>query len=292
MALQMAHLAEHDYLTGLRNRMLLHDRVRQAISLSRRHMKKVVLMFLDLDGFKHINDSLGHATGDKLLESVAGRLVDCVRGSDTVSRQGGDEFVVLLSEVEQAEDAAITARRMLQAVAKPHSLGQHDLHVTTSIGMSVYPDDGMDAETLIKNADTAMYQAKEQGRDNYQLFNAYINAKALQRIALEHGLRRALLNEEMQVHYQPIFDFRAGRIVGMEALLRWTHPEMGPIPPSVFIPLAESTGAMVPIGTWVLRTACAQAKEWHDAGFRSLSLAVNLSVTQLHQGDLVDRVKQ
>ena len=172
MALQMAHSAEHDFLTGLPNRMLLNDRISQAIALAPRHMNKVAVLFLDLDGFKHINDSLGHPIGDKLLQSIAKRLVDCVRGSDTVSRQGGDEFVVLLSEVEQSEDAAITARRMLQAVAEAHSIDQHDLHVTTSIGVSVYPDDGLDAETLIKNADTAMYQAKENGRQSYQFFQA------------------------------------------------------------------------------------------------------------------------
>ena len=192
MALQIAHSAEHDFLTGLPNRMLLNDRITQAIALAQRHTKEVAVLFLDLDGFKHINDSLGHPVGDKLLQSVAERLADCVRASDTVSRQGGDEFVVLLSEVAQPEDAAISARRILQAVARPHSIDQHDLHITTSIGVSVYPDDGLDADTLIKNADTAMYQAKENGRQSFQFFKPAMNVRAVERQSIEEGLRRAL----------------------------------------------------------------------------------------------------
>jgi diguanylate cyclase (GGDEF)-like protein len=195
MALQMTHLAQHDFLTGLPNRMLLNDRVSQAIALAPRHLKKVAVLFLDLDGFKYINDSLGHPTGDKLLQSIAKRLVTCVRRSDTVSRQGGDEFVVLLSEVERPEDPAITARRLLQAVAEAHSIDQHDLHVTTSIGLSVYPNDGLDAETLIKNADTAMYQAKENGRQGYQFFKPAMNIRAVERQSIEESLRRALARQ-------------------------------------------------------------------------------------------------
>jgi diguanylate cyclase (GGDEF)-like protein len=203
MAQQITHAAEHDFLTGLPNRMLLNDRVGQAIALALRHRNKVALLFLDLDGFKHVNDSLGHPIGDKLLQSIAKRLVDCVRGSDTVSRQGGDEFVVLLSEVQHVEDAAITARRMLEAVAEAHFIDQHDLHVTTSIGVSVYPEDGVDAETLIKNADTAMYQAKETGRQNYQFFKPAMNVRAVERQSIEESLRRALERKELAVHYQP-----------------------------------------------------------------------------------------
>jgi diguanylate cyclase (GGDEF)-like protein/PAS domain S-box-containing protein len=289
MALQMAHLAEHDFLTGLPNRMLLHDRVRQAISLSRRHMKKVVVMFLDLDGFKHINDSLGHPIGDKLLESVAGRLVDCVRDSDTVSRQGGDEFIVLLSEVEQAEDAALTAQRMLHAVAKPHSVGPHDLHVTTSIGMSVYPDDGLDAETLIKNADTAMYQAKENGRQCYQFFKPAMNVRAVERQTLEEMLRRALERQEFALHYQPKINLRTGEITGAEALLRWTHPVRGPISPGHFIPIAEDCGLILPIGKWVLREACKQSRSWIDAGL-SVGMAVNISAMQFRDENFLEGV--
>ena len=211
MAAQMTHSAQHDFLTGLPNRMLLNDRVSQAIAYAGRHTKKVAVLFLDLDGFKHINDSLGHPTGDKLLQSIAKRLVACVRSSDTVSRQGGDEFVVLLSEMEQSEDAAVTARRMLQAVAEAHSIDQHDLHVTTSIGVSVYPDDGLDAETLIKNADTAMYQAKENGRQSYQFFKPAMNVRAVERQSIEENLRRALERREFTLHYQPKIRLGSGR---------------------------------------------------------------------------------
>jgi diguanylate cyclase (GGDEF)-like protein/PAS domain S-box-containing protein len=289
---QIKHLAYHDALTGLPNRLLFKDRLTVALTHAQRDRTRLSVLFLDLDRFKVINDSLGHNIGDQLLQAVAARVQACVRESDTVARLGGDEFTLMIPTLARSEDAAPIAQKLLEAVRYPFHLDGREFFITTSIGISLYPEDGMDAETLIKNADTAMYQAKEQGRDNYQLFNAYINAKALQRIALEHGLRRALFNEEMAVHYQPIFDLRSGRITGMEALLRWTHPEMGKIPPSIFIPLAEATGLMGSIGAWVLRTACAQAKEWHDAGHKTLSLAVNLSVTQLQQPDLVMRVRE
>jgi len=201
MSLQLTHYAQHDPLTGLPNRMLVNDRVNQAIVLASRHAKKVAVLFLDLDGFKHVNDSLGHPIGDKLLQSVARRLVASVRDSDTVSRQGGDEFIVLLSEVGRPEDAAVTARRMLQSVGDPHPIDQHDLHITASIGVSVYPDDGLDAETLIKNADTAMYQAKENGRQSYQFFEPAMNHRAVERQSIEESLRRALEREEFALHY-------------------------------------------------------------------------------------------
>jgi diguanylate cyclase (GGDEF)-like protein/PAS domain S-box-containing protein len=289
---QIKHLAYHDALTGLPNRLLFKDRVTVALSHAQRDSSRLAVLFLDLDRFKVINDSLGHNIGDQLLQAVASRVQACVRDSDTLARLGGDEFTLLLPGLSRSDDAAPVADKILDAVRLPFHIEGREFYITTSIGISLYPEDGSDAESLIKNADTAMYQAKEQGRDNYQLFNAYVNARALQRITIEHGLRRALAADELQVHYQPIYDFRSGRISGMEALLRWTHPDLGPIPPGVFIPLAESTGAMVPIGAWVLRTACAQARAWHEAGFRSLSLAVNLSITQLHQGDLVERVRQ
>jgi diguanylate cyclase (GGDEF)-like protein/PAS domain S-box-containing protein len=280
LALQVTHTAEHDFLTGLPNRMLLNDRVGQAIVMALRHTKKVVVLFLDLDGFKHINDSLGHPVGDKLLQSVANRLVKCVSLTDTVSRQGGDEFVVLLSEVDRAEDAAIAARRMLQAVAGAYSIGQHDLHITTSIGVSVYPDDGLDAETLIKNADTAMYQAKENGRQSYKFFKPAMNVRAVERQAIEENLRRALGRNEFALHYQPKIDLKSGKITGAEALIRWVHPTRGLIAPQHFIPVAEECGLILPIGKWVIREACQQAQAWLSAGLALGTMAVNISALQ------------
>jgi diguanylate cyclase (GGDEF)-like protein/PAS domain S-box-containing protein len=288
---QIKHLAYHDALTNLPNRLLFKDRLTVALSHAQRDGSHLAVLFLDLDRFKVINDSLGHNIGDQLLQAVAARVQACVRDSDTVARLGGDEFTVLLPRLNRSEDAAPVATKIIEAIRYPFHIEGREFFITTSIGISLFPDDGSDAETLIKNADTAMYQAKEVGRDNYQLFNAIVNAKALQRIALEHGLRKALAGEEFRVYYQPIFDLRSGKVTGMEALLRWTHAELGAIPPSTFIPLAEATGIMIPIGTWALREACRQAKEWHDAGHRTLSLAVNLSVTQLQQADLVDRVR-
>jgi diguanylate cyclase (GGDEF)-like protein/PAS domain S-box-containing protein len=290
MAVEMAHLAQHDYLTGLPNRMLLNDRISQATALAQRHGKKVAVLFLDLDGFKHINDSLGHALGDKLLQSIAERLLNCVRGADTVSRQGGDEFVVLLSEVEHAEDAAITARRMLQAVARGHSIDQHDLHITTSIGASVYPDDGLNAEALIKNADTAMYQAKESGPQSCRFFRPAMNVRAVERQSIEEGLRRALQRQEFALHYQPKINLETGEIAGAEALIRWTHPVRGPIPPAEFIPIAEDSGLIVAIGNWVLREACKQARAWVDAGLPFTTIAVNISAIEFRHESFLEGV--
>jgi diguanylate cyclase (GGDEF)-like protein/PAS domain S-box-containing protein len=280
MALQMAHSAQHDFLTGLPNRMLLNDRVDQAVVLAPRHLKQVAVLFLDLDGFKHINDSLGHAIGDKLLQSIAKRLVDCVRGSDTVSRQGGDEFVVLLSEVDQSDSAAITARRMLEAVAEAHSIDQHELHITASVGVSVYPDDGLDAGTLIKNADTAMYQAKENGRQSYQFFKPSMNVRAVERQSIEESLRRALERQEFALQYQPKVNLSTGKITGAEALIRWLHPTRGLVPPAQFIPVAEDCGLIVPIGNWVLREACRQAQAWVSEGLPLSTMAVNISAME------------
>jgi diguanylate cyclase (GGDEF)-like protein/PAS domain S-box-containing protein len=290
MTLQMTHSAQHDFLTGLPNRMLLNDRIGQAIVMATRNMKKVAVLFLDLDGFKHINDSLGHPIGDELLQSIAKRLINCVRGSDSVSRQGGDEFVVLLTEVAHAEDAAITARRILQAVAGAHCISQHDLHVTTSIGVSVYPDDGLDAETLIKNADTAMYQAKENGRQSYQFFKPGMNVRAVERQSIEEGLRRALERQEFVVHYQPKINLRTGEITGAEALIRWIHPNRGLIPPAQFIPVAEDCGLILPIGKWVLREACKQARSWMDAGFPLATMAVNISAMEFRSENFLESV--
>jgi diguanylate cyclase (GGDEF)-like protein/PAS domain S-box-containing protein len=290
MALQITHSAEHDFLTGLPNRMLLNDRVSQAIALAPRHDKKVAVLFLDLDGFKHINDSLGHPTGDRLLQSIAKRLVNCVRDADTVSRQGGDEFIVLLSEVERSEDAAISARRILQAVKEAHSIDQHDLHVTTSIGVSVCPDDGQDAETLIKNADTAMYQAKENGRQSYQFFKAAMNVRAVERQSIEESLRSALERREFALQYQPKISLSTGEITGAEALLRWTHPTRGPVSPAQFIPVAEDCGLILPIGNWVLREACRQARTWVDAGLPFATMAVNISAMEFRDENFLEGI--
>ncbi len=290
MALQMTHLAQHDFLTDLPNRTFLNDRIDQAILLASRHLKKAAVLFLDLDGFKHINDSLGHPIGDKLLQSIAKRLATCVRNSDTVSRQGGDEFVVLLAEMEHPEDAALTARRMLKLVAGAHSIDQHDLHVTASIGVSVYPDDGLDAETLIKNADIAMYQAKENGRQSYQFFKPAMNVRAVERQSMEESLRDALERQEFALHYQPKVNLRTGKITGAEALIRWTHPTRGPVSPAQFIPVAEDSGLIRQIGNWALREACKQSRAWLDAGLSLATMAVNISAIEFRNENFLESV--
>jgi diguanylate cyclase (GGDEF)-like protein/PAS domain S-box-containing protein len=289
-ALQVSYSAEHDFLTGLPNRLLLNDRIGHAIALAQRHNQHVALLFLDLDGFKYINDSLGHPIGDKLLQSVSRRLTETVRASDTVSRQGGDEFVILISEVEHPEDAAATAKRILHAVAEPHAIGTHELHITTSIGVSVYPNDGLDAETLIKNADTAMYQAKENGRQGLQFFKPAMNVRAVERQSIEESLRRAMERQEFTLHYQPKIDLETGEISGAEALLRWTHPTRGLISPALFIPVAEACGLIASISAWVLREACRQTKVWADAGLPLKSIAVNVSAMELRDESFLDRV--
>ena len=290
LTLEFAHSAEHDFLTGLPNRVLLNDRIGLAIKLAVRHSKRAAVLFLDLDGFKHVNDSLGHPTGDKLLQSVAARLVDCVRGCDTVSRQGGDEFVVLLSEIERTEDAAVIAKRMLQAVRETHWINGRDLHITTSVGVSVYPEDGSDAEALIKSADTAMYQAKEMGRENYRFFKSAMNDRAVERQSIEEDLRRALERGEFALHYQPKIRLKTRSIIGAEALLRWTHPDRGMVPPAQFIPIAEDCGLIRPIGEWVLREACAQASRWLASGLAFGTMAVNVSAVQFTDEGFLTRL--
>lgn len=275
---EIAHSAQHDYLTGLPNRILFRDRAGQAIALAARNNKKAAVLFLDLDGFKSINDTLGHAVGDKLLQSVATRLLECTRVVDTVSRQGGDEFVVLLSELDDPQDAAIAAKRMLEHIASPHPIDQQGLSVTTSIGVSVYPEDGRDPEMLIQNADTAMYQAKKNGRQRFQFFERAMNARAERRQSMEEDLRRAWERQELVLHYQPRIDLTTGAIVGAEALLRWTGSS---IPPAIFIPLAETCGLIVPMGKWVLREACKQARAWVDAKLQRAAVAVNVSAAEL-----------
>jgi diguanylate cyclase (GGDEF)-like protein/PAS domain S-box-containing protein len=288
MAERFAHAAEHDFLTGLPNRLLLSDRVGQAIAFANRNRDKVAVLFLDMDGFKHINDSLGHPAGDRLLQCIAKRLRDCVRAPDTVSRQGGDEFIVLLQGIIQPEDAAVAARRLLRAVAETYSIDQHNLHITTSIGMSLYPDDGPDAETLIKNADTAMYQAKENGRQSYQFFRPEMNVRAVERQSIEEDLRRALERKEFTLHYQPKIDLATGAMTGAEALLRWTHPARGSVSPAQFIPIAEDSGLILPIGAWVLREACKQANEWIEGGLPFGTMAVNVSAIELRSADFLE----
>jgi diguanylate cyclase (GGDEF)-like protein/PAS domain S-box-containing protein len=290
MTRQMTHSAQHDFLTGLPNRGLLSDRIGQAIAFAARHQAQVAVLFLDLDGFKHINDSLGHPIGDKLLQSIAGRLENCVRAADTVSRQGGDEFIVLLSELQVPGDSSIACKRILQALEEVHPIDAHSLHVTASIGVSVYPHDGEDAETLIKNADTAMYQAKENGRQNYQFFTPAMNVRAVERQSTEESLRRALDRQEFTLHYQPKISLRTGAITGAEALIRWHHPTRGAISPAQFIPVAEECGLILPIGAWALREACVQACIWKNAGLPETTMAVNVSAMQFRSDGFLDGV--
>lgn len=292
MAQQMAHLAQHDYLTDLPNRMLLNDRLSQAITYAKRHGTQLAVLFLDLDNFKHINDSLGHLAGDKLLESVARRLVGQVRQSDTVSRPGGDEFVILLLEDAYAENATITAEKIVQSLAQPHHIDEHELHITTSIGISLFPSDGRDADTLIKNADTAMYHAKKRGRDNYQFFKSDMNIRVVERQSIESDLRRAIDREEFVLHYQPKVNLKSGEIIGAEALIRWMHPSKGMIFPESFIAIAEDCGLIIPIGRLVLRQACRQAKEWVDAGISVVTIAVNISALEFRHQHFIQHVRE
>ena len=284
-ALKMSHLAQHDFLTDLPNRVLLTERFSQAIRLAHRHRKQVALLFLDLDNFKHINDSLGHVVGDLLLQSVASRLATTVRATDTVCRQGGDEFVILLAEIERPEDAAGVAEKLVTAFALPHAINGHDLHITLSIGISIYPDDGINVDTVMQNADTAMYHAKASGRNNYQFFRADMNVRAVRRQFVESNLRRALKNDEFLLHFQPKIDMATGTLIGAEALLRWMAPDLGLTYPEQFISIAEECGLIVPIGRWVLREACRQVQAWLEAGLPVVPVAVNISAAEFqHPG--------
>jgi diguanylate cyclase (GGDEF)-like protein/PAS domain S-box-containing protein len=286
----ITHLAEHDFLTDLPNQRVLRDRIDQAIKMASRNMKKFSILFLDLDGFKHINDSLGHPIGDKLLLSIAKRLIESARASDTVCRFGGDEFIILLPEVQHPEGTGSTAVRMLEAIAAVHFVDELELQVTASIGISVYPDDGMDGETLIKNADAAMYHAKGRGGSNFQFFHPDMNIRAIERQFIEQNLRRAMERHELAVHYQPKYDLKSRAITGVEALLRWTHPVRGPISPVAFIPVAEDCGLILPIGTWVLEESCRQARAWLDAGLPELNIAVNVSGRQFQSEYFEEKV--
>jgi diguanylate cyclase (GGDEF)-like protein/PAS domain S-box-containing protein len=287
MGAEMSHLAQHDILTNLPNRTLLQDRLTQAIATACRNDFQIAVLFLDLDGFKHINDSLGHATGDRLLQLVAKRLLAAVRTSDTVCRLGGDEFVILLSEVAHAGDAGVKARKILSALGAPFEIEQNTLRITASIGVTTYPEDGQTAELLMRNADLAMYQAKEKGRSNYQFFEKGMNVRAVERQSIEGDLRCALERDEFVMHYQPKIDLKTGEITGVEALVRWQHPKRGLVGPLQFISVAEDCGLMLPIGKWVLRESCRQAKAWQDAGLPAIEIAVNVSSVEFRNDEFL-----
>jgi diguanylate cyclase (GGDEF)-like protein/PAS domain S-box-containing protein len=282
---RVRHLAHHDFLTDLPNRVLLNDRIAQAISHAERNRSQVAVLFLDLDRFKNVNDSLGHSVGDKLLQEVARRLRSCMRASDTVSRQGGDEFVILMPDVADPADIARGAQKILDAVASLYSIDGHELNTTPSIGISVYPNDGEDVDTLLKNADAAMYHAKESGRNNYQFFTQDMNTRALERLSLERSLRRAVEREELRLHYQPQYEVSTGRIVGVEALVRWQHPDFGLIPPGRFIHFAEDINLIRDLGKWVLHEACRQGCAWQAQGLPAVRMAVNISAIQFNDPD-------
>jgi diguanylate cyclase (GGDEF)-like protein/PAS domain S-box-containing protein len=284
--------ATHDALTGLPNRTLLYDRMQQAVLHSERYGNLTAIAFLDLDQFKFINDSLGHQVGDELLKITAQRLTSCLRESDTVARQGGDEFVLLLTDQPNEEAITQTMQRVLHEVSQPWKANDLEFQITCSIGLTLCPDDGRDAETLLKNADSAMYKAKELGRNNFQYFSAEMNTSVTDRLELLNRLRQAITNEDFVLHYQPKVSLASHRIVGAEALVRWNSAHSGMVSPASFIPLAEETGLIIPLGIWVLRTACRQNRAWQDAGYPPIPISVNLSPRQLARGDIVEVVKR
>lgn len=291
LVLQMAHLASHDVLTDLPNRAMLDDRIKQAVASGERNNAPFAVLYLDLDRFKRINDSLGHPVGDMLLCSVADRLRACVRNSDTVCRQGGDEFLVLLADQQNQHHAAAAAEKILAELGRSHEVGGHELFVGASIGISLFPDDGRDPATLIKNADTAMYRAKANGRNNAQFYKHDMNLLAVERQNLEADLRRALERDEFTLHYQVKVELTSGRISGAEALLRWEHPEHGMVAPDRFLPVAEDFGLIGPLGRWVLKEACAQARRWKDQGIALDTIAVNISGQEFRRRDFADSVR-
>jgi diguanylate cyclase (GGDEF)-like protein/PAS domain S-box-containing protein len=278
---KLARLALHDNLTDVPNRALLNDRLSQAIERARRNGGSAALLYVDLDRFKHINDSLGHAVGDQLLQSAARRLLDCVRSTDTVSRHGGDEFIVLLSEIGQAQDAVICAEKIVRALESPHLIGSHELHLTASVGIATFPEDAEDAAALIRNADTAMYQAKTSGRNGYRRFKSDMHASGGAHQSIEPDLRLAIDQHQFVMHYQPKVNLKTGAIAGVEALIRWQHPRLGLLAPNDFIGVAEESGLIVPIGRWVLEEVCRQTRSWQGAGVAPSSIAVNVSAVEL-----------
>ena len=300
---EIHHLAFYDALTNLPNRRLFGDRLQQAVEQARRNNHLMGILFIDIDNFKRINDSFGHSIGDKLLRTVASQLLTCLRRSDSVSRElddgaisvarlGGDEFTVLLTRLEKAENAANIAKRIIDAVSVPFLLGDEEIVVTPSIGIAVFPYDGDSVEELVKNADTAMFHAKENGKNNYQFYTNSMSATAFERLSMENALRKGLGNNEFEVYYQPKIDLAMNRVVGLEALIRWNHPEMGLVSPANFIPLAEDTGLIVPLGEWVLHAVCTQMKKWQDSGLEPMRVAVNLSACQFRQTMLRQQVKR
>lgn len=285
---QMAHF---DMLTNLPNRTLMLDRLTQALSLAKRHGKYVAVMLLDLDRFKEVNDTLGHDVGDQLLVEAADRLTKVLRESDTVARIGGDEFVAILPEIAHPNNAAHIAQKFLKTLSSPFNLDEHKLYISASIGIAMYPGDSTEPDGLVKDSDTAMYHAKAQGKNNFKFFTEDINKSTVERFLLENRFRQALDKLEFHLNYQPKVDMKTGRIAGMEALLRWYHPEQGSVKPGLFIPLAEETGLVVPLGAWALREACRQNKEWQDMGLRHLSISVNLSPRQFQEKNLLELVQ-
>ncbi|MDD5329959.1 MAG: EAL domain-containing protein [Sulfuricella sp.] len=286
----LAQLAHYDALTTLPNRSLFTDRLDHALIRSARSSEMVAVMLLDIDNFKTVNDILGHQLGDVLLQEIAQRLRHCVLEDDTLARLGGDEFAVILEGISEIEEAADIAQKVVDAFAQPFVPDGREIFVTTSLGVSVYPLDGQDGVDLLKNADTAMYRAKESGRNHFRFYTADMNTLAVERFAMEGGLRRALERGEFLLHYQPQVEIRSGQMVGVEALLRWNHPERGLVPPNQFIPLLEENNLIVPVGEWVLRTACAQGRAWQEAGLPALRIGVNLSARQFSHGDLVETI--
>jgi diguanylate cyclase (GGDEF)-like protein len=300
---RIRYLAYCDSLTDLPNRQAFKEQVAKAIITSKRYSRIGAVLYLDLDEFKRINDTLGHDIGDMLLQNITKRLVEQVRISDTVgrpvvgdimdrkiARMGGDEFTVLLDEIEKPDDAAVVAKRVQSVIASSYNLNGHDVYVTPSIGIALFPRDGQDVEELLKNADTAMYHAKAVGKNNFQFYTEQMNALASTRLKLEGKLRRALVLEEMELYYQPQIDMHTGEMISAEALLRWNQPELGMIPPEEFIPIAEETGMIIELGEWVLNEACRQNKAWQDAGYQQIRVAINLSSMQFIQRDLSEKV--
>ena len=289
---RIRHLAYHDALTDLPNRTLLEDRLATALSQAHRKSRMLALLYLDLDRFKRVNDTIGHALGDRVLQSVAERLSAIVREADTVARVGGDEFTILLPEVSRVQDAVDVANRVLEGLKEPLTIEGRDLHTTISMGVAIYPRDAEEAETLLRNAAVAMYRTKERGGDNYQLYTAAMNGAVADPLALESELRRGLEREEFVLYYQPQVSIADWQIVGVEALIRWRHPEHGLVLPGSFIPMAEETGLIVSLGEWVLRTACAQAKAWQEAGLPPICMSVNISGRHFQLRSLVEVVGQ